>query len=184
MTPEEFYHVAEFVLVVAGLVWFFAHPWQALCIDASRHRCFELRNRLFMLAVDGRINFDDPVYRALREWLNSRIRLAHANLFGDMVAMLIAHGGAVPKIKTLGDKIKQMDNEELREELHSIYFEAIQVQMGHMVVRSPLFWALFTVFAPLVFLIDLIDDNARAAIRWLTDLAQVADDKALQITEQ
>ena len=58
------------------------------------------------------------------------------------------------------------------------------VQMGHMDVRRLTWVTYLKVFAPLVFLIDLIDDNARAAIRWLTDLAQVADDKALQITEQ
>ena len=183
MTPDEFYHVAEFLLVAAVLVWFFAHPWQALCIDASRHRCFELRNRLFLLAVSGRIAFDDPLYQALREWLNSRIRLAHVNLFGDIVATLIAHGGGVPKVKTLGDEIEQMDNGELRDELRSIYFQAIELQIGHMVVRSPFFLGLLAVFAPVVFLIDLIDGSVRTMIRWLTNLAQVADDKALRITE-
>ena len=183
MAPEEFYYVVEFLLVVAVLIWFFAHPWQAFCIDVSRHRHFELRNRLFMLAVNGRIAFDDPLYRALREWLNNRIRLAHVNLFGDIVATLIAHGGVVPKVKTLGDEIDQMDDGELRAELRSIYFQAIEIQIAHMVVRSPFFLVLLAVFSPIVFLIDLIDDSVRAMIRWVTDLAQVVDDRALRATE-
>ncbi len=177
MAPDEFYYAVEFLLVVAVLIWFFAHPWQTFCMDVARHRHFELRNRLFMLAVNGHISFDDPLYRALREWLNNRIRWAHVNLFGDMIAMLIANGGAVPKTRTLGDEINEIDNEGLRTQLQAIYAQAIQVQLRHMLVRSPLFWA-FTVLYPIFLLIDLIDGSFQRLIRWLSDLKQAADDKA------
>ena len=79
MTPEEFHGVISLLVAIAVLLWFFTHPWQHFCVDVARHRHFMLRDRLFILAVDGRIEFSDPTYRLLREWLNDRIRLAHTN---------------------------------------------------------------------------------------------------------
>ena len=181
MTPEMFFFAIEILLVAALLVWFFARPWQAFCIDASRHYYFELRDRLFMLAVNRHIGFDDPVYRALREWLNHRIRLAHINVFGDIVAILIAHNGAVPKIQTLGNRIEKMEDESLRMEIRSIYIRAIQVQIGHMVVRSPVFLVL-TILTPFAILVEWVNGGVRTISRWFTDLAKIADDDSMSRT--
>ena len=178
MTPEAFYYVVEGVCAVALLVWFFARPWQAFCIDASRHRYFELRDRLFILAARKQIGFDDPNYKALRKWLNSRIRMAHRNVFGDIIALLIACKGEVPKINTIGNELAKVGDEALRRELESIYYQAIHVQIQHMVVRSPVILVL-AALAPLVVLIELIDGSVRATLRWITNLAQVADDDAV-----
>lgn len=177
MSPESFYYIAEGLFALALLVWFFARPWQAFCLDASRHRYFELRDRLFLLAVEERISFSDPNYKALREWLNSRIRMAHRNVFGDLVALIIACRGEIPKITTVGNELEKIEDETLRRELQSIYYQAIHIQIQHMTVRSPLILIL-AVLAPLVVLIELVDGSVRAILRWLTDLAQVADDDA------
>lgn len=174
MTPEAFYYIAEVLFAVTLLMWFFARPWQAFCIDASRHRYFELRDCLFMLAAEKRISFNDPNYKALRECLNSRIRMAHRNVFGDLVALLIACKGRVPKMHTVNDELEKIEDQALRRELTSIYYQAVHIQMQHKVVRSPVILVL-AVLAPLVFLIELIDGSVRATFRWITNLAQVAD---------
>ena len=177
MPPEAFYYVAEGLFAVALLVWFFARPWQAFCLDASRHRYFELRDRLFVLAVEKRISFSDPSYKVLREWLNSRIRMAHRHVFGDFIALIIACRGEIPKINTVGNELEKIEDETLRRELQAIYYQAIHVQIQHMVVRSPIILIL-AVLAPLIFLIELIDGSVRVTLRWVTNLAQVADDDA------
>lgn len=175
MASLGFFYAVEILVVAAVLMWFFARPWQAFCTDISRHRYFELRDRLFVIAAQGRVEFDDPVYQALRDWLNQRIRHAHVNIFGDLVAVVIAHKGEVPKAQTVGDEIEEMENDSLRTEMQSIYMQAIQIQIAHMVVRSPIFLVL-TVLTPIIILIELISGRIRAIIRWLSDLAEIADD--------
>ena len=175
MTPEAFFHIVEILLVVALLMWFFARPWQNFCTDISRHRYFELRDRLFLLAANGRIDFDDPVYQALRKWMNHRIRLAHANVFGDLLAVVLAHKGDVPKTQTIGDEIEKVEEESVRAEMKSIYIQAIQVQLNHMAVRSPVLLILM-VLAPFIMLIEQISGGVRACAQWLSELVQAADD--------
>lgn len=175
MSPEAFYYIAEGLFALAVLMWFFARPWQAFCIDASRHRYFELRDRLFMLAANDRISFNDRNYKGLREWLNDRIRMAHRSVFGDLIALIIACRGKVPKINTISNDLEKIEDEALRRELQSICHQAIRVQIQHMVVRSPVILVL-ALLAPLVLLIELIDGSVRAMGRSITDLIQVADD--------
>lgn len=177
MNPESFFHVMEILLVAAIFMWFFARPWQNFCTDISRHRYFELRDQLFLIAANNRIGFDDPAYRALREWLNYRIRLAHINVFGDLIAVVIAHKGDIPKLPNVGDEIETVRNELVRSEMQSIYRQAIRIQLNHMAVRSPVFLVL-AVLAPFIMLIELISGSFRACTRWLGELVQFADDDA------
>ncbi|MDE0534358.1 MAG: hypothetical protein OXI01_23340 [Albidovulum sp.] len=91
-----FFHAFEVPKVLALTIRFFAGPWQSFCVASTRQRLFELRDRLFSLALDGRIEFDDPVYRATRDWLDGRNRRADGNIIGVLIAFLIAHRGNVP----------------------------------------------------------------------------------------
>ena len=175
MTHEQAFYALEIGAVVSFLIWFFEFPWQSFCADVARHRYFDLRDQLFLLAANGRVQFDDPLYRALREWLNNRIRLAHMNVFGDLVAVLLAYKGNVPKIPTLGDELQKVGDESVRSELQSIYFGAIQIHINHMAARSPVILVL-AVLAPLIILIGLINGGVRACMNWLLNLAEIADD--------
>ena len=174
MTPEAFFYIIEILLTAGFLVWFFARPWQSFCVDISRQRYFELRDKLFFLAMNEKISFDDPVYKAFREWLNNKIRLAHANRFGDMVAILIVHKGVVPKTPTLADELAKVGDVNLRAEMQEMYSQAIQIQIGHMAVRSPIILVL-TVLTPFIILTELISGGVRVCLRWIANLAQVAD---------
>ncbi|MDE0253725.1 MAG: hypothetical protein OYG32_02925 [Rhodospirillaceae bacterium] len=75
---------------------------------------------MFNLALDGRIEFDGPVYRATRDWLNDRIRRAGGNVFGVLIAFPIAHRGRVPRMPALDDVLAQFEDRELRAELKAI----------------------------------------------------------------
>lgn len=46
-------------------------------IDLYRERMFALREELFVLALDGKIQFSDPAYELLRSTLNGFIRFGH-----------------------------------------------------------------------------------------------------------
>ena len=176
MTPPElFFYAAEALLVVAILIWFFTGPWQSLLIDVSRQRHFELRDKLFMIAVGGRIDFDDPVYLSLREWLNGHIRMAHANVPGDIFAAFVAFRGTAPNIRTVKNEIQKFEDEGIRNEMISIHNQAIIINFTHMVIRSPIILVLLTAM-PIALLNELISGGVRAFLSWVTDLAQAADD--------
>ena len=176
MTNISFFHTVEVLVVVALAILFFSRPWQTFCTDIARQRLFELRDRLFSLALEGRIKFDDPVYRATRDWLNNRIRYADRNVFSDLVAILIVHRGNVPETRTLDDEFAQIDDLELREELQTIRLRAIQVQLGHMLIRSPIL-LVFTVLAPFFILVGVVRGEILAFSRWLTSIADAVNHK-------
>jgi len=46
-------------------------------VDAVRQKLFSIRDSLFDEAAAGKISFDDPSYRMLREQINNFIRVAH-----------------------------------------------------------------------------------------------------------
>ena len=102
--------------------------------------------------------------------------MAHTNVLGGIFAVLIAHGGAIPKVRTLNKDIGKIDDENLRAEMHSIYYQAIMIQINHMVVRSPVVLVLITVVMPFVLLVELINGGVRAFVYGVARLAQQADD--------
>lgn len=66
-----------FLLVILALILLFYVLWRDYAIDKTRERLFEQRDALFDLALEGKISFEDPVYRELRRFLNNLIRGAH-----------------------------------------------------------------------------------------------------------
>ena len=176
MTHVSFFHTVEVLVVAALAILFFTGPWQTFCTDLARQRLFELRDRLFSLALEGRIEFDNPAYRATRDSLNHRIRYAERYVFGDMIAILIVHRGNVPVTRTLDDEFAQIDDLELRAELQKIHSRAVQVQLGHMVIRSPTL-LVFTVLAPFVILLGAVSGGVIAFCRWLTSVADAVNYK-------
>lgn len=179
MTYAALFHTFEVLVVLALLILFFAYPWKAFCGDVLRQRLLELRNRLFMLAAEGRIGFDDPVYVSFRANLNNRIRYADGIVFGDLVAFLIAFRGKVPEMRTLDDEIAALEDEELRSELHAMHVASLQLQLGHIVIRSPVLLA-FSVLAPIIVVIALIRGGVRACPRWLTEFVKFVNHSYLK----
>ena len=179
MTYAALFHTFEVLVVLALLILFFAYPWKAFCGDVLRQRLLELRDRLFMLAAEGRIGFDDPVYVSFRNCLNDRIRCAERIVFGDLVAFLIAFRGKVPEMRTLDDEIAALEDEELRSELHAMHVASLQLQFGHIVMRSPVLLA-FSVLAPIIVVVALIHGGVRARLLWLTEFVKVVNHSYLK----
>ena len=142
MTPADFIYVVQALLCAAVLIWFFSGPWQTLWTAVSRQRLFELRDRLFDLAADGRIGFSDPAYLEAREYLNFSIRRTHTNTFGQFVlgAITLAEVGTLGE--TVLDTVERVQDEPIRRELRDILLRSVAAEVGHMVIRSPLLWML------------------------------------------
>src|SRR6266576_996022 len=63
--------------------------WAEARLDAFRQEIFALRDELFDYAADGRIKFDDPAYRLLRQVMNGFIRYAHQLTFSRVCMTVI-----------------------------------------------------------------------------------------------
>lgn len=55
--------------------WFF--EYKRYLVDNTRQKLFKIRNELFQSAVDGKIDFDEPLYSMTRTTLNGAIRFTH-----------------------------------------------------------------------------------------------------------
>jgi|GEM_PF-2941053 len=68
--------LAGIITLSIGFVFFY-YFWQQYVIDVTRQQLFELRDRIFDLATEERLNRDSEAYRVLREMFNSAIRFTH-----------------------------------------------------------------------------------------------------------
>ena len=151
LTAEGF---LDFVLILISaivLIWLFSKPWSSLWIDVSRQTCFELRDRLFLLALDGQIGFDDPIYRRTREWLNACISHAHDMKFWNVVVFIATCKPGLAARKGIYAEILKMEDGPVKTQLLDIADKATTAQLRLMVVRSPFLLAIMAL--PSLFLL-------------------------------
>lgn len=106
-----------FVALFLFVVWFYG-PWQTLCVDWARQTMFEARNKIFDLADQGKLSFESPEYRQIRERINTSIRFAHRVSWPTMLTIYIG-------IRRLGIR---------RDEKDSLY--AIAARIPNKAVRA------------------------------------------------
>lgn len=134
----------ELLLLLSMLLWMSLRLWPKTVVASSRQHLFELRDRLFNLALEGRIAFSDPLYRDLRERLNLALRFTHKLTF---VTFLVAIKSCPESPSdTLAGNIEQLDNVGLRKELQTIYNRTGFVLLEHIFKRSPFAFALMVIY--------------------------------------
>ena len=52
-------------------------PWQSLLIDITRQHLFEARDKIFLYATDGKLDFNSETYNNIRNFLNNSIKIGH-----------------------------------------------------------------------------------------------------------
>ncbi len=137
MTTQTAAHAIEVLLCGGVLIWFFSRPWQSLCISAVRQELFELRDRLFLLGADGRIEFTDPAYVHLRRHFDTCLRFAHQDVFSELVARTAAQNTTDTRRPQVISLIESVVDIDTRQELRSILYQSIAVRVMYMALRSP-----------------------------------------------
>ena len=152
----------ELCLGLFLFVWFFYGPWNQYVTDALRQYLFDIRDEIFLLAADGKINFSHPAYSAIRERLNLTIRFAHRISFGDFVSFTLLYSksdelSSQPDITQLTNNIVDRDVARLIERRYLQMVIAVTVSM---VLRSFVALVLNIVFIPF-FVINAILNGAK-----------------------
>lgn len=171
MTVEGFMDVIQILIAAMVLIWFFSDPWPSFWVDMSRQRCFELRDRLFLLAADGRIGFDDPLYRRTREWLNACITHAHDMKLWNVTAFILACRPDLDRRPGLHADILGMPDGHAKTKLCEIVQQGLRIQIELMFARSSFLLAV-TILAPLFVLVGLATDRLRNLYRRVASLSE------------
>lgn len=118
--------------------------------DSLRQKLFALRDELFDYAADGNIDFGDPAYWLLRNFLNGTIRFAHKfSLLRLLMTMGIAsaHPEMIKRTPVLDWEaaLKELPKEK-QDRLRGVMYQVIRTILMHAVFTSlllPLFIALW-----------------------------------------
>lgn len=107
-----------------------------------RQKMFELRDELFDFAAAGKIEFNDPAYRLLRQSMNGFIRYAHRLTFFSLCITLL-------KIWVGGEKLsfdwqnkwqralEDIKDEDVKKAMKELHLRENQLVAFHVVGRSP-----------------------------------------------
>src|SRR5260370_14413210 len=81
MSYTQFAAVLQSLLCLAFLMPLLLKLWAGARLDSFRQEMFIIRDELFDYAASGRISFNDPAYRLLRQLMNGFIRYGHQLTF-------------------------------------------------------------------------------------------------------
>ena len=145
----------ELAVAIGFLVWFFYGPWNRFVIDLARQNLFELRDEVFLLAADGKIDFSSDAYCQLRDRLNKMIRYCHhltlINLFATSPSV-----AANKTSKDVLGEIRSIQDRELSRKLERIYIYAVVTMLAAMFLRSITLILLFVLLLPIKLVIELL----------------------------
>jgi hypothetical protein len=128
------------VLIIA-LLWTIYGPWQQVCTDFGRQYLFEARDKIFDLAIAGRLDFSSHEYRTIRTSLEKSIRFAHEMTVPRFVifAAALQWTGNLGKRSELRNAVESISDPETRQQVAALIGEAHQRLVLWMALKSPLF---------------------------------------------
>jgi hypothetical protein len=118
--------------------------WPCVRLDAFRQNLFGLRDELFDYAASGRISFQHPAYRLLRQSMNGFIRYAHMISFYQ-ITMTIFTWKAMKRVEPKFDWTKKweaalvsIEDPEVKETLKEFHAKVGMMVAERIVLGSPL----------------------------------------------
>jgi hypothetical protein len=129
-------------LVVLCIV--FVWLWPAVRLDAFRQNLFAVRDELFDYAASGRIPFQHPAYRLLRQSMNGFIRYAHRiSVFQIAMTLLMWKATQVVEpeygwTKKWENALASIEDDGVKEQLKEFHNRVAVMVAERIVLGSPL----------------------------------------------
>jgi hypothetical protein len=154
------------VFLVLWIMFFTLH--RNFHIARTRQRLFGIRASLFNAALEGKIGFDEPAYRQVRQVLNGIIRFTHNLSFFRMLAIVIFNqyvhkdllGHFNSQLEKALDKLTLEQKELLLNSLDEAHLQIVR----HLMSVS-LLWPIFKLLS----VIFKIADMTKGARKWATN---------------
>jgi len=125
--------------------------WPCVRLDAFRQNLFALRDELFDYAATGRISFDHPAYRLLRQSMNGFIRYAH-RISVFQVTMTLFMWKAIRPVEPKYDwttkweqALASIQDNEVRDKLKEFHAQVGLMVAERIVLGSPILIAFLIV---------------------------------------
>ena len=143
-------NVIELGLALFCITAFLLGPWRGIWIDTGRQELFVLRDKLFMLAANGSISFDDEAYKLLRDMLNGMIRFTHRFNVSTLLVMLwIVQKSDTQRESMVLKAIAKVPDSEVVRQLKELHSDAVRAQLAVASMRSPIGWLMILIGIPL-----------------------------------
>ena len=141
MTSEALVVVCESAISATFLLVFAVRLAPCFRLDEFRQAVFIVRDELFDFALAGRVSFEDPAYRLLRQSMNGFIRYAHQLTFFRLMCTLLTWKarGEQPALTWAArwETALQNTNPETAKELKQFHSRALALVVKRLVTGSP-----------------------------------------------
>lgn len=159
-------------------IWFLFACWREYKNDAFRQRLFALRDDLFDYAHSGKISFDDPAYRTLRNLTNVFIRFAHRLTFTRVIVLVTAHRSTENPMEIWTKDIERLPS-DVQAKLKQTHDEIVKAVGAHVVLWSPIALVLTALLIAVGLLVKLFKVRVRL-VDTRDKLSSVLEKEALE----
>jgi hypothetical protein len=132
---------ANAVISLVALTLFvglFYGPWQAVCTDWARQILFEKRDKLFDIAMEGKLDFASEEYKSIRRSFESMIRFAHDLTWPKLLFFRKMHRESDMTRPPLFEMIGRIQDKAVRQEVRDLVLQSTQWLIFMMALKSML----------------------------------------------
>lgn len=141
MDPELIAFTIALALGTVCLMVVYKYVYLVAVTSMFRQQVFALRRRLFLVAADGAVSFDNPSYGRLRTSMNGTLRYAERVSFSRIVFLNVMCGNVEDS-----EPVGEQEWEPAIAEIHDEYARTIAM---YILFTSPTLLALWVVLTPL-----------------------------------
>jgi len=141
MTKPEL--IVQFLVFVVEVTFFLMlhRQWRQLCHDRNRFSLFAIRDRLYVMLAEKKLQPSDPLFRGLRAYINSTLCWAEEIGAADFVEMLVRakRSGEVPDFKVIMEAFDEATQKELKKvfsDLAEATFRILRFNSNLMILRN------------------------------------------------
>lgn len=137
----EHLNAINFWLGVMVLYFFLYWIWPRLIVDIARYKLFVIRDKVFLLGAEKKLDFNSQDYQKIRASINNMIRFCHTFTWVNLTIvnhMELSEEDKKEEVDSLYKTINKIDDLEVRNVLNgyitNLYFTIILL----IFLRSPL----------------------------------------------
>jgi len=155
----EYLNILGIGIMLASAWWLFSFKYRKYRIELARSNLFAIRDRLFLLAAQEKLDFNTDAYAITRSTLNGMIKFTHTFSLTSAVVLAI-------RINFLGSKIViDQYREKVNDSLNKLPDEHVRLIKNHMMHAHLIIMAhivstsfvLFTLTMPIIFLLRVVN---------------------------
>jgi len=145
MQSQQLVLILESCVNLALILVLILKLWPSYRLDVFRQRMFAVRDDLFAYAASGKISFEDPAYRLLRQAMNGFLRYGHnLTLYRLCTTLFLWNIEGHPKTQwseAWTTSLKGIKDPQVRDDLQQFHERALGLVAHRLIFGSPILLA-------------------------------------------